>query len=213
MLANQQALQFGHAHVGVEHLLLGLLEEGAGTAHAALANLDVDTTKLRSEIQGLMRPGAEPLAGGLRPQTPEVRRAILDAIEWARQLGHDYVGSEHLLLGIVSCRASTVENSQSPAAGAGAVRIAKGLQEILAAHGLTPPRVGAEIVSLLGGGETAAASTGDRTSDGASSAASSRSTKGAASAAKLWLVFLGALLGGLIGGVAGAFVTILMRGR
>ena len=87
--------------MGTEHLLLGLIREGAGTAAKALQTLGVDLHKVRSEIEQTLGRGTEPTTGTIE-FTPRGKRVIMElAIEQARALSHNYVGTEHILLGLL----------------------------------------------------------------------------------------------------------------
>jgi ATP-dependent Clp protease ATP-binding subunit ClpC len=99
-LANNAALKLNHEYVGTEHMLLGLIEEGAGVACCVLRNLDLDPAKIQKKIESIVCAGPEPVVGKL-PHTPRVKKAIEYAIEEARNLVHNYVGTEHLLLGLL----------------------------------------------------------------------------------------------------------------
>src|SRR3954452_20130826 len=102
-LANQEAQRFNHEYVGTEHVLLGLVSEGAGVAANVLKNLNVDLRKVRSEVEKMAQhgPDLEDRLTGRLPQTPYAKKAIEYAIEEARALNHNYVGTEHLLLGLL----------------------------------------------------------------------------------------------------------------
>lgn len=100
-LANQEAQRFNHEYIGTEHLLLGLIKEGSGVAANVLKNLDIDLRKLRLEVEKIVQPGPDMVTIGKLPQTPRAKKAIEYAIEEARSLKHNYVGTEHLLLGLL----------------------------------------------------------------------------------------------------------------
>jgi ATP-dependent Clp protease ATP-binding subunit ClpC len=100
-LANQEAQRFNHEYIGTEHILLGLVKEGSGVGAAVLKNLDVDIKKLRLEIEKLVKSGPDMVTMGKLPQTPRAKKVIEYAIEEARSLNHNYVGTEHLLLGLL----------------------------------------------------------------------------------------------------------------
>jgi ATP-dependent Clp protease ATP-binding subunit ClpC len=102
-LANAQAQRFGHEYIGTEHILLGLVQEGSGVAANVLKNLDIDLHKIRSELEQIIRPttGEPQATTGRLPHTPRAKKVIDYAIEEARGLNHNYVGSEHLLLGLL----------------------------------------------------------------------------------------------------------------
>jgi len=100
-LANQEAQRLNHEYIGTEHILLGLVKEGSGVASNVLKNLDVDLTKIRREVEKLVNQGTDMIAMGKLPQTPRAKKAIEYAMDEARNLGHTYVGTEHLLLGLL----------------------------------------------------------------------------------------------------------------
>src|SRR5207253_2549607 len=101
-LANQEAQRFNHEYIGTEHVLLGLVKEGAGVAANVLKNLDIDLAKVRTEVGKIMQPGPTGnLLHGRLPHTPRVKKVIEYSIEETRELKHNYIGTEHLLLGLV----------------------------------------------------------------------------------------------------------------
>jgi len=100
-LANQEAQRFNHEYIGTEHILLGLVKEGSGVGATVLKNLDVDIKKLRLEIEKLVKSGPDMVTMGKLPQTPRAKKVIEFAIEEARALNHNYVGTEHILLGLL----------------------------------------------------------------------------------------------------------------
>jgi len=100
-LANQEAQRFNHEYIGTEHILLGLVKEGSGVGANVLKNLDVALRKVRLEVEKLVHSGPEMVTMGKLPQTPRAKKVIEYAIEEARNLNHNYVGTEHLLLGLL----------------------------------------------------------------------------------------------------------------
>ncbi len=99
VLAQQEALRLGHDYIGTEHLLLGLLHEGDGVAAKALASLNIHLAIVRAEVEELIGRGE---AGGREiGYTPRAKKVIELAMEEAVKLGHNYVGTEHLLLGLI----------------------------------------------------------------------------------------------------------------
>jgi hypothetical protein len=105
-LANQEAQRFGYEYITSEHLLLALLEEDNGVAANVLKNLDIDGVKLREEIKGRRAAGPYAVKREGLPLTPCVKSVIAKAIEEAELLDHNYVGTEHLLLGLVGDKES-----------------------------------------------------------------------------------------------------------
>jgi len=100
-LANQEAQQFGHEFIGTEHILWGLAKEVQGVAAAVLKHFNVDLKPLRKEVEILLegRPHVE--ATEKLAQTEHTKDVIRYAVEEARSLHHNYVGTEHLLLGLM----------------------------------------------------------------------------------------------------------------
>ncbi|MBA4188727.1 MAG: NDP-hexose 4-ketoreductase [Planctomycetaceae bacterium] len=102
-LANQEAQRFNHEYIGTEHILLGLVKEGSGVAANVLKNLDIDLRKIRLEVEKIVQhgPGGEQVVMGRLPHTPRAKKVIDYSVEEARNLNHNYVGTEHLLLGLL----------------------------------------------------------------------------------------------------------------
>jgi ATP-dependent Clp protease ATP-binding subunit ClpC len=100
-LANQEAQRFNHEFIGTEHILLGLVKEGSGVGATVLKNLDVDIKKLRLEVEKMVKSGPDMVTMGKLPQTPRAKKVIEYAVEEARSLNHNYVGTEHILLGLL----------------------------------------------------------------------------------------------------------------
>src|SRR5512144_3151690 len=100
-LANQEAQRFNHEYIGTEHILLGLVKEGSGVGATVLKNLEVDIKKLRLEVEKLVKSGPDMVTMGKLPRTPRAKKVIEYAIEEARSLNHNYVGTEHILLGLL----------------------------------------------------------------------------------------------------------------
>ena len=100
-LARNEAQRLGHDAIGTEHILLALIKEGSGVAARALINLDVDLKKVTAEIEKQIPSEPKPVASGSLPFTPRAKRTLEFAHEEAANLGHDYIGTEHLLLGLL----------------------------------------------------------------------------------------------------------------
>jgi ATP-dependent Clp protease ATP-binding subunit ClpC len=100
-LANQEAQRFNHEYIGTEHILLGLVKEGSGVAANVLKNLDVDLRRIRMEVERLVQSGPEMVTMGKLPHTPRAKKVIEFSMEEARNLNHNYVGTEHILLGLL----------------------------------------------------------------------------------------------------------------
>ncbi len=100
-LANQEAQRFNHEYVGTEHILLGLVKEGSGVAANVLRNLDIDLKKIRQEVEKFVQAGPDMVTMGKLPLTPRAKKVVEYSMEEARSLNHSYVGTEHLLLGLL----------------------------------------------------------------------------------------------------------------
>ncbi|MDR0788360.1 MAG: ATP-dependent Clp protease ATP-binding subunit [Gemmatimonadota bacterium] len=100
-MAREEAIRLHHDYVGTEHILLGLIREGEGVAAAVLTNLSVDLEQLQERIEESVRPGKATIALGELPYTSRAKKVLEFAMAEARELNHSYVGTEHLLLGLL----------------------------------------------------------------------------------------------------------------
>ena len=100
MLAQEEARRLGHNFVGTEQILLGLIGEGTGIAAEVLKSLDVNLKDARIEVEKIIGRGSGFVAVEI-PFTPRAKRVLELALEEARQLGHNYIGTEHLLIGLI----------------------------------------------------------------------------------------------------------------
>ncbi len=160
-LANQEAQRFNHEYIGTEHILLGLVKEGSGVAANVLKNLEVDLRKIRLEVEKLVQSGPEMVTVGKLPQTPRAKKVIEYSMEEARNLNHNYVGTEHILLGLL-------REQEGVAA------------QVLMNLGLKLEDVREEVLNLLGHGLEGAevSERGGRSGEGAEGASSgSKSSK------------------------------------
>ncbi|MCX7927680.1 MAG: ATP-dependent Clp protease ATP-binding subunit [Candidatus Omnitrophica bacterium] len=101
ILAKEEAKRFNHDYIGTEHILLGLIREGEGVAATVLEKMGVSLENIRIEIEKLVQPGPATQIIGDLPFTPRAKKALELAAEEARALGHNYIGTEHLLLGLI----------------------------------------------------------------------------------------------------------------
>jgi ATP-dependent Clp protease ATP-binding subunit ClpC len=158
-LANQEAQRFNHEYIGTEHVLLGLIKEGSGVAANVLKNLDVDLRKIRLEVEKLVQSGPDMVTMGKLPQTPRAKKVIEYSMEEARHLSHNYVGTEHILLGLL-------REQEGVAA------------QVLMNLGLKLEEVREEVLNLLGHGlEGEETSRGGRGSEGGEERESRKSGK------------------------------------
>lgn len=100
MIAEHEARNLCHNYIGTEHLLLGLSRENEGVAAQALANLGVTLDMLRAGVEAIVSPGATTPSGHI-PFTPRAKKVLELSLREALQLGHNYIGTEHILLGLV----------------------------------------------------------------------------------------------------------------
>ncbi|MDA7857887.1 ATP-dependent Clp protease ATP-binding subunit [bacterium] len=101
LLAQEEAKRLNHDYLGTEHLTLGLLSLGEGVAAEVLKNLGVDLKKLRREVEKIVGTGDNVLILGEVPFTPRAKKVLELAVQEAQNIGHNYVGTEHLLLGLL----------------------------------------------------------------------------------------------------------------
>ncbi len=133
IFAKEEARRLHHDYIATEHLLLGILKEGEGVAAAVLHRADLNFEKVRKEIEKLVEPGVDTGKSGEIPFTPRAKKALELAGEEARAMGHNYIGTEHLLLGLI--------------------REGEGIAaQVLQGFGLTIDRVRTEVMNLLGAG-------------------------------------------------------------
>ena len=101
ILAKEEARRFNHDYIGTEHILLGLIREGEGVAAAVLEKMGLDLQTIRLEVEKVVQPGPTTQILGDIPFTPRAKKALELAAEEARALGHNYIGTEHILLGLI----------------------------------------------------------------------------------------------------------------
>jgi ATP-dependent Clp protease ATP-binding subunit ClpC len=143
-LAQEEAQRFNHNYIGTEHLLLGLVREGDGVAAKVLANLGVELNKVRSAVEFIIGRGDRAVLGEIG-LTPRAKKVIELAVDEARRLNHHYIGTEHLLLGLV-------REGEGIAAG------------VLESLGVNLERVRAETTRILSQSMPQSTGTGARTS-------------------------------------------------
>ncbi len=130
-LANQEAIRLHHDYLAPVHILLGILSVGSSVAALVLKNLEMDQEVFRDDVNKLIKPGNKELHQTKMAQRDDTRQSIQFAIDEARKLGHKYVGTEHLLLGVLR------EGSNIPA-------------RLLTDRGIKLERLREEILTLLG---------------------------------------------------------------
>ncbi len=153
-LAQEEAQRFNHNYIGTEHLLLGLVREGDGVAAKVLSNLGVELGKVRSAVEFIIGRGDRAVLGEIG-LTPRAKKVIELAVDEARRLNHHYIGTEHLLLGLV-------REGEGIAAG------------VLESLGVNLERVRAETTRILSQSGPAAAGAGAGSSSSSGSRSSTR---------------------------------------
>jgi ATP-dependent Clp protease ATP-binding subunit ClpC len=152
ILAQEEARRLNHNHVGTEHILLGLISEGQGVAARALESLGIGLEPARQEVEEIIGRGEKAPSGNL-PFTPRVKKVLALSLREAIQFGHNYISTEHILLGLV-------QEGEGVAV------------QVLARLGAEPNRVRQQVTRLIrgggqeGGGEEAGAGPARATSKG-----------------------------------------------
>ena len=100
VLAQEEARLLNHDYIGTEHLLLGLIHEGQGVAARALESLGISLEDVRRDVEEIIGRGQHELSGHI-PFTPRAKKVLELSLREAQQLGHDYIGTEHILLGLI----------------------------------------------------------------------------------------------------------------
>jgi len=131
VLAQEEARLLGHSFIGTEHILLGLIHEGDGVAAKALEAVDIHLEAVRSEVEKTVGLCGQAPAGS-PPFTPRAKKVLELSLREALQLGHNYIGTEHMLLGLI-------REGEGVAA------------QVLTALGADLARVRQQVIVLLGG--------------------------------------------------------------
>jgi ATP-dependent Clp protease ATP-binding subunit ClpC len=100
VLAQEEARMLNHDYIGTEHILLGLIREGGGVAYQALSQMDISLVQVRAAIEHMIGEGQRAPTGHI-PFTPRAKKVLELSLREALQLGHTYIGTEHILLGLV----------------------------------------------------------------------------------------------------------------
>jgi ATP-dependent Clp protease ATP-binding subunit ClpC len=133
VLAQEEARRLNHNYIGTEHLLLGLIREGEGVAAKALESLGISLEAVRQQVEEIIGRGQSAPTGPI-PFTPRAKKVLELSLREALEFGHNYIGTEHLLLGLIRERE-----------GVGA--------EALEKCGAVPEKVRTEVISILAGHE------------------------------------------------------------
>ena len=133
VLAQEEARALNHKYIGTEHILLGLIREGEGVAAKALESMGISREAVRSEVEDIIGKGSQPPSGYI-PFTPRAKKVLELSLREALQLGHKYIGTEHILLGLI-------REGEGVAA------------QVLVKLGADLPRVRQQVIQLLSGYE------------------------------------------------------------
>ena len=131
VLAQEEARMLRHDHIGTEHILLGLIREGEGVAAKALESLGISLEAVRQHVGGITGQGQQAPSGHI-PFTPRAKKVLELSLREALQLGHNYIGTEHILLGLI-------REGEGVAA------------QVLVKLGADPSRVRQQVIQLLAG--------------------------------------------------------------
>ena len=154
MLAQEEARLLNHSYIGTEHILLGLIHEGEGVAAKALESLGISLEAVRSQVEEIIGQGGSSPSGHI-PFTPRAKKVLELSLREALQLGHNYIGTEHILLGLI-------REGEGVAA------------QVLVKLGADLSRVRQQVIQLLSGYQGPAGSTGGRALAPAAPKAASR---------------------------------------
>ena len=142
VLAQEEARLLNHSYIGTEHILLGLIHEGEGVAAKALESLGISLEAVRSQVEEIIGQGGSSPSGHI-PFTPRAKKVLELSLREALQLGHNYIGTEHILLGLI-------REGEGVAA------------QVLVKLGADLSRVRQQVIQLLSGYQGPAGSTGRR---------------------------------------------------
>jgi ATP-dependent Clp protease ATP-binding subunit ClpC len=101
VLAQHEARTLDHDYIGTEHILLGLIDEGQGVATTALTSMGISLEEMRQAARDSIGRGAQPRESGHIPFTPQAKKVLELSLRESMQLGHDYIGTEHILLALI----------------------------------------------------------------------------------------------------------------
>ena len=138
-LAQHKARALGHDHIGTEHILLGLIDEGRGVGTTALTSMGINLDEMRQAVQDSIGRGPQPQESEHIPFSPQAKKALELSLREANQLGHNYIGTEHILLALI--------------------REGGGAAQLLAGAGVDHDRARQQVIELLFGHREAGSTT------------------------------------------------------
>ena len=140
VLAQEEARMLNHNYIGTEHILLGLVHEGEGIASRALLSLNISLDAVRRQVEEVIGRGGSP-PGGHIPFTPRAKKVLELSLREALQLGHNYIGTEHILLGVIR-EGEGVGAQVLTRLGASLERVRQAVIHLLPASGGESPELG-----------------------------------------------------------------------
>jgi uncharacterized damage-inducible protein DinB len=146
-LAQEEAQRFNHSYIGTEHILLGLVREGDGVAASVLKNMGIKLLKVRSAVESIIERGDRRVTGEIG-LTPRAKRVIELAVDEARRLNHHYIGTEHLLLGLVR-EGEGIAAGVLESLGISLERTREQVIDILKGYKINQPQVDAGLMRVL----------------------------------------------------------------
>ena len=142
VLAQEEARMLNHNYIGTEHILLGLIHEGEGVAAKALESLGISQEAVRQQVEEIIGQGQHASSGHI-PFTPRAKKVLELSLREALQLGHDYIGTEHILLGLI-CEGEGVAAQVLVKLGADLNRVRQQVGQLLQGYqGKEPAAAGA----------------------------------------------------------------------
>src|SRR5438046_933223 len=139
VLAQEEARMLNHNYIGTEHILLGLIHEGEGVAAKALESLNISLEAVRQQVEEIIGQGQAAPTGHI-PFTPRAKKVLELSLREALQLGHNYIGTEHILLGLIR-EGEGVAAQVLQKLGADLNRVRQQVTEELSGSGITPARL------------------------------------------------------------------------
>ncbi|MFO7292970.1 MAG: Clp protease N-terminal domain-containing protein, partial [Acidimicrobiia bacterium] len=163
VLAQEEARSLNHNYIGTEHILLGLLNEGEGIAAKALESLGIGLDSVRDEVVKIIGPGQQSPTGHI-PFTPRAKKVLELSLREALQLGHNYIGTEHILLGLIR-EGEGVAAQVLQQLGAELQKVRQSVIQLLSGPGTTEDQPSSSAGSPAGSGARESTSTGSTVLD------------------------------------------------
>ncbi|MGN0097242.1 MAG: ATP-dependent Clp protease ATP-binding subunit [Corynebacterium sp.] len=160
VLAQEEARALNHNYIGTEHILLGLIHEGEGVAAKALESMGISLEAVRTEVEDIIGTGGHPPSGYI-PFTPRAKKVLELALREALQLGHKYIGTEHILLGLIR-EGEGVAAQVLVKLGADLSRVRQQVIQLLSGYEGTEPEAAPDEPATAGVGQSSDSSSGGK---------------------------------------------------